>query len=124
MIKRSIARCTVGCLAAMCFVTLGCNDSSIPGGSLLENEPPVRRAMYVSIPEVFGDHLDRPPVKFDHDKHTAALESEGCGTCHATDNHSDLLFHTSRPLKLLATRDLASTVVALSMLRSCSRRQS
>ena len=76
----------------MCFVTLGCNDSSTPGDPLSENVLPTRRAMYVSIPEVFGDHLDRPPVKFDHDKHTAALESEGCGECHAKDNRLDLQF--------------------------------
>ena len=39
------------------------------------------RFIFVDVPEVFGD-LDRAPVKFFHEKHTKALEPEGCDVCH------------------------------------------
>lgn len=31
--------------------------------------------------EIFK-HLRRAPVRFDHEKHVAALDAEGCGACH------------------------------------------
>ena len=37
----------------------------------------------ISIPPAFAD-LERAPVAFPHDKHTAALEAEGCQACHPT----------------------------------------
>jgi hypothetical protein len=51
----------------------------------------VERSIYVSIPDVFKQ-LERPPVLFNHDKHTKALESEGCESCHPKDPEDAFLF--------------------------------
>ncbi len=45
---------------------------------------PVERPFLISAPKVFTK-LERAPVKFNHDKHTTALEQEGCERCHAKD---------------------------------------
>jgi hypothetical protein len=47
--------------------------------------------IFVSIPDVFKN-LERPPVKFNHDKHTLALEKEGCEECHPKNIARKLLF--------------------------------
>ncbi len=49
------------------------------------------RSVFISIPEIFKD-LKRPPVKFNHDKHSRALEKEGCDKCHPRDNKEKLVF--------------------------------
>jgi hypothetical protein len=41
----------------------------------------VVQARFITVPDAF-DRLERPPVRFDHDKHTRALEAEGCKECH------------------------------------------
>lgn len=53
----------------------------------------VERAIWITIPDVFED-IERPPVKFYHDKHTAALEDEeeGCDMCHPRDEGDKRLF--------------------------------
>ena len=74
----------------VCCVMLGCKDSSSPADAVPEAAPPAR---FITIPDVF-DKLDRPPVRFDHDKHALALEEEGedCETCHDKDDGGSLLF--------------------------------
>ncbi len=49
------------------------------------------RARFISVPEIFKD-LDRPPVKFNHDKHARTLEKDGCTLCHPRDTDEKLLF--------------------------------
>ena len=41
--------------------------------------------------EIFGP-LERPQVIFDHNKHTEALKTEGCNTCHPLDKWNRLIF--------------------------------
>ena len=48
-----------------------------PDSEQTGEEEPVKRAIFISIPEAFED-LDRAPVKYYHDKHALALEKEGC----------------------------------------------
>jgi hypothetical protein len=38
------------------------------------------------------EKLERPPVEFYHDKHTLALEKEGCGVCHPQNKDGRLIF--------------------------------
>ena len=46
----------------------------------------LERFIFITVPELFGE-LDRAPVRFFHEKHTKALEPEGCEACHpAHDN--------------------------------------
>ncbi len=56
-----------------------------------KTEKGVERYIFVTIPEIF-EEIERPPVKFYHDKHTAALEEEGCDVCHPKDEEDKLLF--------------------------------
>ena len=49
------------------------------------------RVLSVSMANIVG-RLKRPPVKFDHDKHTRELKSEGCGVCHETNDSRELVF--------------------------------
>jgi len=60
-------------------------------GSVGNGTKPVERTIYVSALDVFGN-IERPPVKFNHDRHTAALEPEGCERCHPKDEKGALLF--------------------------------
>jgi len=75
----------------VCFVVLGCKDSSNPSVSLSQGAVALKQARFITIPDIFGT-LERPPVRFDHDKHTVALEEEGCETCHRAEDNGNLLF--------------------------------
>lgn len=67
-------------------------DQSTQSISIPQNPAkPVDRLTFISIPKVF-EKLERAPVKFNHDKHTAALEPEGCDRCHPKDEKGALLF--------------------------------
>ena len=50
-----------------------------------------QRVLSVSMANLVG-RLRRPPVKFDHEKHTSALESDGCGTCHPKADSGEVSF--------------------------------
>ena len=91
MSNRSIACCIVGCLATACLAALGCRDGSNPAASAPHGVVAVQQARFITIPDAFGD-LKRPPVRFDHDKHTAALNAEGCAPCHDENDADDFLF--------------------------------
>ena len=56
-----------------------------------ETETLVERPILITIPEIFGE-IERPPVKFYHDKHAIALEDDGCNVCHPKDEKEKLLF--------------------------------
>jgi len=43
--------------------------------------------VFISIPEL---ELERPPVQFYHDKHTKALNEEGCGICHPENKDKEI----------------------------------
>jgi len=47
--------------------------------------------MYITIPKIFTT-LERPPVKFDHDKHTKALNADSCRQCHNESDDGAVLF--------------------------------
>ncbi len=62
-------------------ITAGCVSSE-----LTEAERTLEASAVVpEFPETFGP-AERPAVEFDHGKHTAALEEEGCKTCHRKDD--------------------------------------
>ena len=46
---------------------------------------------FISIPDVF-EQLERPPVKFYHEKHTIALEPDSCGHCHPRNEEGQFTF--------------------------------
>jgi hypothetical protein len=54
-----------------------------PAGST--NAPVAMRSLFVSVSPLFGE-LKRPPVLFQHDKHTKKLAAEGCEACHPRKN--------------------------------------
>ena len=51
----------------------------------------VARPIFISDTDMFKE-LERPPVGFYHDKHTSALEKEGCGVCHLQDEKGRFIF--------------------------------
>ena len=81
----------VGWLAGMCCVVLGCGYSSNAGTLPSDGAQPATQARFISISDVFGA-LERPPVRFDHDRHTAALKTEGCKSCHRVLKSGDFSF--------------------------------
>jgi len=93
MTNRWIAFSIVGCLALLCLwvnMTVGpdiAEDGTDADGSGTDAMP----TFFVSISDVFGEH-ERPPVAFDHDKHTAALEADGCKACHEEQEGGDFRF--------------------------------
>jgi len=91
MNKRSIGRGVLAGLAAVCLAAPGCSDRSLRRISVTQAAAPAALARFVTIPDVF-DGLERPPVRFDHDKHTRALKTEGCKACHRADRRGDFLF--------------------------------
>ena len=94
MTKRWLAFCIIGCLGVWCFS--GCGKIGPPTAvsahqASLQGGHSGGRVLSVSMANIVG-RLKRPPVKFDHDRHTEALESDGCGVCHETDDSRNLLF--------------------------------
>lgn len=51
----------------------------------------VERPIFISDTAMFKE-LERPPVEFYHDRHTVALEKEGCGACHPQDEKGRFIF--------------------------------
>jgi hypothetical protein len=72
-------------LAAM----VGCN-----GHAEVEEQAGVS-VVEIGMPEEFGA-LRRPPVIFDHEKHTSALKDERCDRCHPANRHDELVFKFQR----------------------------
>lgn len=98
--NRSIECCILGGWALVCLGASGCSDQSrasvpTPQGAasagLVAPAVPAVEARFVTVPEVFSQ-LERPPVRFDHDKHTVALEPQGCDVCHRADARGDFSF--------------------------------
>jgi len=83
MAKRWLVFCIIGCLGIWCFSGRG-KIGGHSGGRVLS-------VSMASIPKM---KLKRPPVRFDHDRHTKALglEQEDCRECHKTDDSHNLLF--------------------------------
>jgi hypothetical protein len=63
-------------LTALCAAAALAADTSAPPA-------PPGQPVFVTVPERFRE-LSRPPVLFQHDRHTAALRAEGCEACHAS----------------------------------------
>ena len=75
--------CTGLSLSASADSPPAADSTETPAG---QHRPPaapgaLERFIFITIPEAFSD-LDRAPVRFFHEKHTKALEPEGCETCH------------------------------------------
>jgi hypothetical protein len=67
-------------------------DLKMPAGSEENKEAElVERPVFISVPDIFED-LERAPVKFYHDKHTLALQPDGCEVCHPKDKENKFLF--------------------------------
>ena len=96
MTKRWLTFCIIGCLSVWCFS--GCGKIG-PPTAVSANEAKLHgghsggRVLSVSMANIVG-RLKRPPVRFDHDRHTEAMksEAEGCGLCHETDDSRNLVF--------------------------------
>ena len=81
MILSTMSFRRIGCisLGVLLVTTLGCETAA------LEHERQINPSVVViTLEEKFGP-LQRPVVEFDHDKHTKALEKEGCKACHLSD---------------------------------------
>jgi hypothetical protein len=77
--------------SAPLFVGAGCGQPaegiSMPANKAASEPPPqtlIESRVLMARPEVF-DTFERPPVVFDHRKHTETLSEEGCQTCHPAD---------------------------------------
>ncbi len=55
------------------------------GDNLTEQE------LFISVPDLLKE-LERPPVKFNHSRHTKALEKEGCEKCHPLNKNEKMVF--------------------------------
>jgi len=73
------------------------NGTGLPEAPAAPARIPAARTLLLSLTAAFAD-LDRPPVRFDHDKHTRALEPLGCDACHSKDgsNRFDFGFPKGR----------------------------
>ncbi|MHB9046658.1 MAG: cytochrome c3 family protein [Pirellulales bacterium] len=91
MSKRLIEYGMVGGLAMLCCAVLGCGGESGPSLCLSQVAPPDKPVRYLTVSEALTP-LERPPARFDHDKHTRALEAEGCKACHGMNDRGDYLF--------------------------------
>ena len=91
MSKKSITCCIVAGLGMVCLVALWYGGRSQQIVSISQAAPPAEQARLITIPEIFG-HLERPPSRFNHDKHTLALEPQDCEACHARDKSGDVDF--------------------------------
>ncbi len=91
MSKKSIACCIAACLGVAWFVALGCGDRSRQIACVSADAAATEHARFITIPDIFAE-LERPASRFDHDKHTKALEPEDCETCHARDKNGDIDF--------------------------------
>jgi predicted metal-binding protein len=69
------------------------NATGFPAAPAPHAQQPAERTMFMPLADAFGD-LERPPVRFNHDKHTRALEPQGCETCHpkGSSNRFDFTF--------------------------------
>ena len=96
MTKRWFTFCIIGCLSVSCFSGCGkigppaavsAHETKLAGGHLGP------RVLSVSMATIVG-RLKRPPVRFDHDRHTEALMSDpkGCRLCHEADDSRNLRF--------------------------------
>jgi len=114
MTEKRIAFIFVGCIlvcASLFFGTMNLRSEVRSAGDVIEpdqtsEENPdlskqmvseeeaqqlLERFILISIPDMFED-LKRAPVKFYHDKHTKALEPEGCDVCHPKDEKNKFVF--------------------------------
>ncbi|HYW81190.1 MAG TPA: cytochrome c3 family protein, partial [Thermoguttaceae bacterium] len=104
MTNRWIAFSIVGCLVLLCLwvnMTLSPQSEAERAAGATDSSGADSDALpmfFVSISDVFGE-IERPPVAFDHDKHTTALKAEGaegCDACHeereSSEDKGDLQF--------------------------------
>lgn len=66
------------------FITAKSTQSEEKKSEALKEMP-----IFISASGLFKD-LERPPVKFYHDKHSAALKEEGCGICHPENKNKNI----------------------------------
>jgi hypothetical protein len=76
-------------LLLLAFVVLGAlNAGASAPVAATRGIPPSVAVM--EFPTAAGA-MQRPPVEFEHERHVAALEREGCTACHARDEHGTLV---------------------------------
>jgi hypothetical protein len=69
-----------GVIIGVCLLFLIAKAPNTHSGEKPQGKPR-ELPLFISATDTFKD-LERPPVRFYHDKHTAALKEEGCGACH------------------------------------------
>ncbi len=90
------------CMCLMCILAWGIADILHSGDNetapSAETQAPdnasaeealLSRTFFITVPDIFHD-LERAPVAFPHDRHTRALQAEGCTECHPRDEKSVL----------------------------------
>lgn len=100
--RDTIARIAL-CVGIFCLLFLGAVSpradtgagpaprQAAPSASKGDTAKPAERSILISAPKVF-QKMERPPVRFNHDKHTTALAPEGCDRCHPKDSKGAFLF--------------------------------
>lgn len=86
--------CCLGIGAAVlssCAKSREAAPSPEPSGSSADGAKPDERVIQLSVLSAFGS-IERPPAKYHHDRHTAALEQEGCEICHPKDASGEISF--------------------------------
>ncbi len=84
--------CFLGSVSPRTDAGFGQPARQAPSSASKENTArPVERSILISASAVF-EKKERPPVRFNHDRHTAALEPEGCDRCHPRDSKGVFLF--------------------------------
>ncbi|MDY7032317.1 MAG: cytochrome c3 family protein, partial [Thermodesulfobacteriota bacterium] len=89
MNKRPLAVFAVVGICMCFFFLFGRTESILSEQSEMSDSP--GRPIFLSGTDLFAE-LERPPVKFYHDRHTTALKNEGCGACHPQMTDGTFLF--------------------------------
>ncbi|MCP4600478.1 MAG: cytochrome c3 family protein [Proteobacteria bacterium] len=86
----SLTRLGYGLAGALLFAVLGCEGAHPDIGRAITSS-----TIALKLPEQLGE-LQRPPVEFDHGKHTESLKDEGCKACHLKNDDGRLIHKLNR----------------------------
>jgi len=93
MNKKFLAFVAMMAMSAGIFFLLG--DTGGSRSRETEKTKPSGLPIFLSVSNQFQE-MERPPVEFYHDKHTAAFKTEGCGLCHPQDEKGRFIFKYPR----------------------------
>jgi hypothetical protein len=96
MAVETLFRRRAGC-ALVVFLGVAIGQSPGCGADPVEQEREINPSVIaLELPERLGE-AEQPVVEFDHASHAAALEKEGCGSCHQAEADGALVFRLERP---------------------------